>query len=40
MENQTTITAQYKAARLAGLLYLIAMATGLLSLTPSSPSVL
>jgi len=29
MENQTTITAQYKAARLAGLLYLIAMATGL-----------
>jgi hypothetical protein len=29
MENQTTITSQYKAARLAGLLYLIAMATGL-----------
>jgi hypothetical protein len=29
MENQTTITSQYNAARLAGLLYLIAMATGL-----------
>jgi len=29
MEAQTTITSQYKAARLAGLLYLIAMATGL-----------
>src|SRR5450755_3109754 len=29
MENQTTITSQNKAARLAGLLYLIAMATGL-----------
>jgi len=29
MENQNTITSQYKAARLAGLLYLIAMATGL-----------
>lgn len=29
MENQTTITSQYKVARLAGLLYLIAMATGL-----------
>ena len=29
MENQTTITSQYKAARLAGLLYLIAMVTGL-----------
>ena len=29
MENQTTITSQYKAARLAGFLYLIAMATGL-----------
>jgi hypothetical protein len=29
MEDQTTITSQYKAARLAGLLYLIAMATGL-----------
>ncbi len=29
MENQTTIASQYKAARLAGLLYLIAMATGL-----------
>ena len=29
MENQATITSQYKAARLAGLLYLIAMATGL-----------
>src|SRR6476620_3053458 len=29
MENQTTITSQYKAARLAVLLYLIAMATGL-----------
>ena len=29
MEDPTTITSQYKAARLAGLLYLIAMATGL-----------
>src|SRR4249919_1596302 len=29
MENQTTITSQYKAAKLAGFLYLIAMATGL-----------
>jgi hypothetical protein len=29
MENQTSITSQYKAARLAGFLYLIAMATGL-----------
>ena len=29
MENQTTIISQHKAARLAGLLYLIAMATGL-----------
>ena len=29
MENETTITSQNKAARLAGLLYLIAMATGL-----------
>jgi hypothetical protein len=29
MENQTTNISQYKAARLAGLLYLIAMATGL-----------
>src|SRR3954471_7028808 len=29
MENQTTIALQCKAARLAGLLYLIAMATGL-----------
>ena len=29
MENQTTIASQQKAARLAGLLYLIAMATGL-----------
>ena len=29
MESQVTITSQYKAARLAGLLYLIAMATGL-----------
>lgn len=29
MENQTTIVSQNKAARLAGLLYLIAMATGL-----------
>src|SRR6476620_3393771 len=29
MENQAIITSQYKAARLAGLLYLIAMATGL-----------
>jgi hypothetical protein len=29
MENQTDNTSQYKAARLAGLLYLIAMATGL-----------
>lgn len=29
MENQTTTTSQHKAARLAGLLYLIAMATGL-----------
>jgi hypothetical protein len=29
MGNQTTITSQYKAARLAGLLYLIALATGL-----------
>src|SRR5260221_13297870 len=29
MENQTSIASQSKAARLAGLLYLIAMATGL-----------
>ena len=29
MENQTTIVAQAKAARIAGLIYLIAMATGL-----------
>ena len=29
MENQTTIASQSKAARLAGLIYLIAMATGL-----------
>jgi hypothetical protein len=29
MENQTTIISQIKAARLAGLLYLVAMATGL-----------
>ena len=29
MEDQTTITSQNKAARLAGLLYLVAMATGL-----------
>jgi hypothetical protein len=29
MENKATITSQYKAARLAGLLYLVAMATGL-----------
>ena len=29
MENSITITSQHKAARLAGLLYLIAMATGL-----------
>ena len=29
MENQSTIASQHKAARLAGLLYLIAMATGL-----------
>src|SRR5258705_8948639 len=29
MKNETTIASQYKAARLAGLLYLIAMATGL-----------
>ncbi len=29
MENQTVITSQLKAARLAGLLFLIAMATGL-----------
>src|SRR5258705_11542439 len=29
MEIQTTVAIQYKAARLAGLLYLIAMATGL-----------
>ena len=29
MENQTGIASQFKAARLAGLLYLIAMATGL-----------
>ncbi|HWW40517.1 DUF4386 domain-containing protein, partial [Pedobacter sp.] len=29
MENQTSIPTQSKAARLAGLLYLVAMATGL-----------
>ena len=29
MENMTTITSQHKAAKLAGLLFLIAMATGL-----------
>ena len=29
MENQITIVSQSKAARLAGLIYLIAMATGL-----------
>jgi hypothetical protein len=29
MENQTNTTLQYRAARLAGLLYLVAMATGL-----------
>ena len=29
MENQTTIASQAKAAKLAGLLFLIAMATGL-----------
>src|SRR3954469_12186774 len=29
MENQNTLASQYKAARLAGLLYLIAMVTGL-----------
>ncbi len=29
MENQTSIPSQFKAARIAGLLYLVAMATGL-----------
>lgn len=29
MENQISVASQFKAARLVGLLYLIAMATGL-----------